>query len=94
MTLCLQTIFIDTDISHTAPPCLDREEKLFLLEENGNGSDVVLTVISKLQYLKILKCDHRFLRRIALVETNDGTKDVPDGGIWALNERRWISVYR
>ena len=75
-------------ISSTAPPCLD--SKNFLLIENENGSDVVLAVISKLQYLEILTYDYRLLlRRIALVETNDGTQDVSDGGIWALDETKF-----
>ena len=37
-------------------------------------------------------CNHRFLRRIALVETDDGMTGVPDGGIWALDEGKYRIV--
>ena len=49
-------------------------------------------VISKLHSLRILTCDHHLLRRIAFVETYDGISGVPDGGIWALNERKFNIV--
>ena len=77
---------------YAAPPCLNSREKELLFKSNQIGSDVVLAVISKLQYLQILNCDHRFLRRIALVETNDGNDDVPDGGIWALDKEKFNIV--
>ena len=79
-------------IIYTALPCLDSNEQ-FLLNISGSGSRVVLAVISKLQRLQILKCDHHFLRRIAFVETVDGTKEVPDGGIWALEEEKFNKVF-
>ena len=72
-----------------ATTCLNSTEKLFLLNDSETGSHLVQTVISKLHFLQILMCDHRLLRRIALVETNDGIDGVPDGGIWALNESKF-----
>ena len=72
--------------------CLNSTEKERFLKDNGNGSAVVQAVISKLHSLQILKCDRRLLRRIALVETNDGTNGVPDGGIWALSEKKFSDV--
>ena len=59
---------------------------------NGAGTGVVQAVISKLHSLEIFVCDHRLLRRIALVETDDGTRSVRDGGIWALDENKFNVV--
>ena len=73
-------------------PCLNTHEMMPLLKSDGTGSDVVKAVISKLHSLQILECDHHFLRRIALVETNDGTTGVPHGGIWALGEDKFNVV--
>ena len=75
-----------------ATTCLNRTEKMFLLNGRETGSHLVQTVISKLHSLQILTCDHRLLRRIALVETNDGISGVPDGGIWALNESKFNAI--
>ena len=72
--------------------CLNSTEIGLLLQNNGAGSAVVQAVISKLHSIQILVCDHRLLRRIALVETNDGINGVPDGGIWALSENKFNDV--
>ena len=75
-----------------ATECLNKEDKKVLFNESQTGSEVVQAVISKLYCLQILMCDHRLLRRIALVETNDGINDVPDGGIWALSKSKFDDV--
>ena len=75
-----------------ATECLNKEDKKILFNESQTGSEVVQAVISKLYCLQILTCDHRLLRRIALVETNDGINDVPGGGIWALNKSKFNDV--
>ena len=75
-----------------ATECLNKEDKKILFNESQTGSEVVQAVISKLYCLQILTCDHRLLRRIALVETNDGINDVPDGGIWALSKSKFDDV--
>ena len=56
------------------------------LELSADGSDVVEIVIAKIS--KIFDSDHRLLRRIAYVETNDGAGGVPPGGIWAVDESK------
>ena len=60
------------------------------LEDGANGSDVVEMVIAKIS--KIFNSDHRLLRRIAYVETDDGTSGVPPGGIWAVDESKLKTV--
>ena len=60
------------------------------LEDGANGSYVVEMVIAKIS--KVFTSDHRLLRRIAYVETNDGTSGVPHGGIWAADESKLKTV--
>ena len=63
------------------------------LDEKGNGYDVVEIVIGKIS--KIFDTDHRLLRRIAYVETRDGTSGEPrEGGIWAVNGSKLDTVLR
>ena len=88
-------IFLIAVLCHTAAPCLDSHEKAFLLNPYENGADVVQAVVSKLYSLHITMCDRRLLRRIALVETEDGTSTnfKPNhGGIWALDKIKFESV--
>ena len=63
-----------------------------MLKSNETGSVVVQAVLSKLHSPPISMCDHRLLRRIALVETDNGTTGVPDGGTWALDEKKFNVV--
>ena len=62
------------------------------LEDDVSGSEVVEMVIAKIS--KIFDSDHRLLRRIAYVETDDGTSGVPPGGggIWAVDEPKLKTV--
>ena len=80
METALSTLYPDTD------------ENRFLFDSNQTGLDIVQTVISKLCFLQILSCDNHLLDRIALVETENGTTCVPDGGIWALDENKFNLV--
>ena len=62
-----------------------------ILQEGSNGSAVVLLTIARLQQSGIFADDNELLRRIAYVETRDGTADNTyrqgyDGGIWAVDE--------
>ena len=50
------------------------------LTPGANGSDVVEAVISKLGLLENIDPDHRFMRRLAYVETEDGAVE-NEGGI-------------
>ena len=55
------------------------------LVKGANGSDVVEAVLSKLDSLEeIFGPDHRFMRRLAYVETRDGTEK-DEGGIWGVD---------
>ena len=87
----LLQILLITALWHTTEPCLDKEERKSLLNPAGYGSEIVEAVILKLHSLQILTCHHRLLRRIALVETEDGTSK-PGGGIWALDVSRYSNI--
>ena len=60
----------------------------------ANGSDVVEMVNAKISLTNIFNSDHRLLRRIAYVETDDGTSGVPPGGIWAVDESKLKTVLK
>ena len=58
---------------------------------NANGSEVVEAVVQNLNHSGVFDPDHRFLRRIAFVETKDGTETMTSGsgcnkrvGIWGI----------
>ena len=62
-----------------------------ILQEGSNGSAVVLLAIARLQQSGIFADDNELLRRIAYVETRDGTAENTyrqgyNGGIWAVDE--------
>ena len=65
-----------------------------LYQINANGSAVVLQTIGSLQQCEVLGNDNELLRRIAYVETRDGTltTDSNDGswGIWAVRENKFL----
>ena len=64
------------------PPPVGVDETLI---KGANGSDVVEAVLSKLDTLEeIFGPDHRFMRRLAYVETRDGTEQ-DEGGIWGVD---------
>lgn len=62
-----------------------------ILQEGSNGSAVVLLTIARLQQSGIFADDQELMRRIAYVETRDGTDENTyrqgyHGGIWAVDE--------
>ena len=61
---------------------------------NANGSAVVLEAIGSLQQSGVFGNNNEMLRRIAYVETRDGTQaDAANGGgIWAVSERRFLQT--
>ena len=64
------------------------------LVPEANGTAVVQACISKLTTAKIFSSDNLMLRRIAFVETRDGTnlntyRENFHGGIWQLSESRF-----
>ena len=68
----------------------------FTIEEDAVGTDVVLATISKIETSGIFPSDRRLLRRIAHVETDDGTTPDPTreplpGGIWKVGEENFLA---
>ena len=75
--------------------CLHLEESV--LENGRSGTDVVLLSISYIHQTAIFRDDKNILRRIAFVETKDGSNlDVfnqgNSGGIWAVDEDTFLSM--
>ena len=71
--------------------CVHAQFDDIILQEGSNGSAVVLLTIARLQQSGIFADDNELLRRIAYVETRDGTADNTyrqgyNGGIWAVDE--------
>ena len=77
-------------------PCVRAQEEL-LTQEDASGSAVVLLAIARIQQSGIFGDDNDLLRRIAYVETRDGTapdtfRDGYDGGIWAVDEAAFTAT--
>ena len=90
----LLQIALTAALFHTATPCVNMTEDIDLFDPNANGTNVVQRVVSKLHSLQLVTCNsYRLLRRIALVETEDGTRMQPNhGGIWALDKSKFINI--
>lgn len=68
-------------------------------QTNANGSSVVLLAIARVQQSGVFGSDNEMLRRIAFVETRDGTlpgtfRQGYNGGIWAVNESVFLFTKR
>ena len=79
--------------------CTAGQPEATILREGGNGSAVVLLAIARLQQSGIFADDNELLRRIAYVETRDGTAENTyrrgyDGGIWAVDENVFRDTQR
>ena len=68
-----------------------------VLENGRSGTDVVLLSIAYIHQMSIFQDDNNLLRRIAFVETKDGSN--PDafnqgnsGGIWAVDEDTFLTT--
>ena len=62
------------------------------VEEGATGAGVVLATISKIEVSGIFSSDKRLLRRIAYVETRDGTNPARGsnhGGIWDVSMEKF-----
>ena len=75
--------------------CMDHantEGRDLTLSRGAFGSDVVRAAVSKIEASGIFGVDYQFLRRIAYVETNDGTDNETygevdyHGGIWRVDK--------
>ena len=71
--------------------CPPRLPEDWMNHPNANGSEVVEAVVQVLCSSEIFVPDHRFLRRIAFVETKDGTETMTSDsgcnkrvGIWGI----------
>ena len=65
-----------------------------MLENGRSGTDVVLLSIAYIHQVAIFQDDNNLLRRIAFVETKDGSYLDPfnSGGIWAVDEDTFLST--
>ena len=71
--------------------CTVAQSEDIILQKGSNGSAVVLLTIARLQQSGIFADDKELLRRIAYVETRDGTaentyREGYEGGIWGVDE--------
>ena len=77
--------------------CAAGQPEEILLQDGSNGSAVVLLTIARLQQTGIFADDNELLRRIAYVETRDGTaantyRQGYDGGIWAVDRNVFLDT--
>ena len=68
-----------------------------VLENGRSGTDVVLLSIAYIHHVAIFQDDNSLLRRIAFVETKDGSNldafnQGNSGGIWAVDEDTFLSM--
>ena len=68
-------------------------------QANANGSAVVLLTIARIQQSGVFGSDNEMLRRIAFVETRDGSssgtfREGYNGGIWAVSESAFLSTQK
>lgn len=86
--------------SGTVAPCTIQGQSNNKIEEPlACGTEVVLAVVSKVQSTNIFPLDHNFLRRIAWVESKDGTdsdtyRDNFYGGIWQVHATAFKETQR
>ena len=66
------------------------------VQDDASGADIVQAVIARLDSSDIFQSDHRLLRRIAYVESQDGTGSGAhgpfNGGIWAVEESKFQAL--
>ena len=67
------------------------------MQDRANGTAAVLLAVSTIQQSGIFGSDNDLLRRIAFVETRDGTnpntfREGYNGGIWAVDEDAFMST--
>ena len=65
-----------------------------MLENGRSGTDVVLLSIAYIHQVAIFQDDNNLLRRIAFVETKDGSylDEGNSGGIWAVDEDTFLNL--
>ena len=69
----------------TINPCLSCESNRPAI--NGSGPEVVNEVLDTIECSEVFKDDHSFMRRLAYVETKDGTEGQGTTGIWNVTVR-------
>ena len=76
--------------------CQDSSQATDLTETvRANGSSATLLAVARVQQSGVFRNDNGLLRRIAYVETRDGTsedtfRDGYYGGIWAVDEEKFL----
>ena len=73
------------------------QQNVDILREGGSGSAVVLLSIARIRQSGAFGDDNELLRRIAYVETRDGTAEDTycegfDGGIWAVTRDAFLDT--
>ena len=73
------------------------QQNVDILREGGSGSAVVLLSIARIRQSGTFGDDNELLRRIAYVETRDGTTEGTyregfDGGIWAVSRDAFLDT--
>ena len=63
-------------------------------KDSASGPEVVNTVLERLECSGIFEDDHRFMRRLAYVQTRDGDERGNKTGIWNITEDRLINMVR
>ena len=77
--------------------CAYAQQNIDILQEGGSGSAVVLLSIARIRQSGAFGDDNELLRRIAYVETRDGTTEDTyregfDGGIWAVTRDAFLDT--
>ena len=70
-------------------PCFSQERcNIFrpTMQEDAIGPEVVNEVLYRLECCGMFEDDHSFMRRLAYVETKDGTAEEETTGIWHISE--------
>ena len=65
-----------------------------MIHDNASGPEVVNTVLERLECSGIFEDDHRFMRRLAYIQTSDGDKRGNKTGIWSITEDRLENMVR
>ena len=67
-------------------PCLSCGVNLPATLNNASGPEVVNEVLDTIECSEVFEDDHSFMRRLAYVETKDGTTQEKKTGIWHIPE--------
>ena len=97
MTVYLVFLVAVLSVSLSQPPspschCQGTVGTDFTLDPDEIGPEVVLATVAKIRRSDVFDNDFGFLRRMAAVETDDGSMLGMNGGIWDISRVTYISV--